>query len=200
MIRWAGLTAAFLLSTSAFGGTIFSDGFESGQLVTSDLNWSANTHGLVVQDPLNPANHVLEFTGTQGAGDAFTITLPEAPQNYLSFDYLYLNAPYGGGFIGIDDPGETWLAGDCNNCFPTGNELNGLSPGVWNHIQIQFTGSGSGSLQLKLEQFVASAPNAFFDNIVLSDSGFASATPEPGTALLLLAGLAAAAFARKRLA
>jgi hypothetical protein len=201
---WVCLAAAFLLSSSGFASVVFTANFEQGALVTSDTNWSINVNGAVVADPLNPGNHVLEFTRTSGGGDLFSITLPEAAQNYLSFDYMYSIGSLGGGFIGVDDPGETWLGGDCNGCFRTySNALdtvaNGLAANQWNHIQIQFPNfGGGGTLQLKLEQFVGSAPNAYFDNITLSDSGFVSEVPEPQPALMLLGGVGALVLARKR--
>lgn len=195
-----------ILSSSAFGGIVFQDNFENGTLVTSDTNWIANTNGVVVVDPLNASNHVLAFTNTFGGGDLFSTVVPESSLNYLSFDYLYAGGLFGGGFVGVNDPTETWLAGDCNGCYVTFSNamdsvVQGFAPNVWQHIQIQFPSFNSGgTVQLKLEQFQAAAPNAYFDNIVLSDTGFATAAPEPGSALLILSGVAAAIFARKRLA
>ena len=206
MKYWVAIVAGLILSSSAFGSVIFTDNFENGSLITADTNWASNTNGMVVVDPLNPANHVLEFTNTQGGGDLFSIVLPESAQNYLSFDYMYSSGTWGGGFIGVNDPGETWLGGDCNGCYLTYSNamdavVNGLTANQWHHVQIQFPGFGGvGSLQLKLEQFVGPAPNAYFDNIVLSNSGFAAPVPEPASATLIFAGLAAAWFARKRAA
>jgi hypothetical protein len=65
-----------------------------------------------------------------GGGDLFSVAITDsATVFYLSFDYLYINQPFGGGFIGIDAPGELWLAGDCDGWFPTSNAMNGLPAG-----------------------------------------------------------------------
>jgi hypothetical protein len=59
-----------------------------------------------------------------------------------------------------------------------------------NLIEIEFTASSP--FDLKLEQYQGSAPNAYFDNIVISDSGFepeGSSTPEPASALLMIVGV-----------
>lgn len=201
---WKAGSVLFLLSVPAFAGITFFDNFENGALISSDTNWVANTFGLVAPDPLNPANHVLEFTNLHGGGDLFSAAIAGSAQKFLSFDYLYLNGPYGGGFLGVNDPGETWLLGDCNGCFSTFSDaldttLHGLAAGQWHHIQVQFPSfSGGAPYQLKLEQFQTAAPNAYFDNIVIADDAFASVVPEPGSATLLLAGLIGAAWARRR--
>jgi hypothetical protein len=199
-----GIVPFVLLSLPGFGAVVFQDNFELGALVTTDTNWASNTSGTVVLDPLNPTNHVLEFTANGSGGDLFSAAIPGSSQMFLSFDYLYLNQPYGGGFIGVDLAGEVWLAGDCNGCYPTFSNamdtvLNGLQAGVWNHIQIQFPDfSGTGaSYDLKLEQYQAPAPNAYFDNIAISTTGFVSAVPEPASTSLVFAGIVTAAWMRR---
>ena len=186
----ASTSAALTQTVAGAGGIIFSSNFENGPLVSSDTNWASNTFGLVVPDPLNASNHVLEFTDTHGAGDLFSVPLPAAASTYyLSFDYLYPDAPYGGAFIGVDFPDEHWLGGDCGGCFPAfspamDSGVNHFQPNQWNHVQIQFPQFNAVSnFALKIEQFTGAAPNALFDNIVISTSGFTAPaltlTPSP---------------------
>lgn len=177
---------------------MLSDNFEGPGL--SPATWASNIHGQIVVDPLNASNRVLNFSATQGGGDLFSVEVPNAPTFYLSFDYLFLGtAPFGGGFIGVQDPGETWLAGDCNGCYPTPFDvLTGLSADTWHHIQIQYSPFGPGPTALKLEQFVGNPGNAYFDNLVLSDSGFGGDVPEPSTVVLLGAGIAAIVLRQRK--
>jgi len=77
-------------------------------------------------------------------------------------------------------------------------QLHGLAAGQWHHIQLLFPTFSAGSpYQLKLEQFQAAPPNAFFDNIIIADDAFADA-PEPGSMALFLGGVVVAALARRR--
>jgi hypothetical protein len=198
------LTLAFFLmcGSAAFGSVLFSDNFESPSGLL-DGNWASNSSGVVLTDPLNAGNHVLGFTSHGSGGDLFSVPIPSsaAPNYFLSFDYYVPGQP-GGGFVGVDDPGELWLAGNCNGCFGTPFPLDSLPAGQWNHVQIEFTNTqvGAGTFDLKLEQFsVGTPPSAFFDNIVISDSGFSS-VPEPSSVILVSTAMLALAFAaRKRI-
>lgn len=195
-MRIASLALLLALGGSSLSaGVIFSENFEG----TLTGNWAANAHGQIVTDPANSTNHVLNFSDLQGAGDLFSNILPVASTYYIEFDYYYGTAfAYGGGFVGVDAPGETWLLGDCNGCYSTySTALDGLSSSTWHHIQLAVpaTDIGSGPTQLKLEQFVGSAGNAYFDNIVISNDGFAA--PEPGTLLLIGIGAGLVVLARK---
>ena len=191
----------FLLSgSSLFGTVIVSEDFESASGLF-DGNWAANASGVVLIDPLNSSNHVLGFTSLDFGGDLFSVQIASsaAPNYFLSFDYYVPSQP-GGGFVGVYDTGGVqWLAGNCNGCYPSQTSLDGLPAGQWNHVNIEFANRfpSSGTIYLALEQYtVGTPPSALFDNIVISDSGFAS-IPEPSSALLMLGGLAALAAARK---
>ncbi len=170
---------------------LFQDNFENGSVVTTDTKWITNTHGYVATDPLNPSNHALAFNGTQGAGDIFSSLITYTGTTYISFDYLSTGGLTGGGFIGIQGnrSGEIWLAGNCSGCFSGSNytsALAGLTPGVWQHIVLTVPQySGNTAYQLKLEQFIGTAPSAYFDNIMVATStADLTSTPEPATFLL----------------
>jgi hypothetical protein len=191
------------LSPSIFGGVLFQENFEGG---LPGSNWSFNSNGTTVLDPTGGGNLVLDFTTTQGGGDLFSTVIPSATTYYLEFDYYYdanVNS-FGGGFVGVDSPGETWLLGDCAGCYATPfSELGGLPGNQWNHVQIAFTQAsvGSGPMELKLEQFTGAAPNAYFDNIRLADDNFAAAAataPEPASGLLAAFGAGMILIARRR--
>jgi hypothetical protein len=195
------LGISVMFGSSAFGGLLFSENFESVSGL-ADGNWASNTSGIVLVDPLNSSNHVLGFTADEGGGDLFSVALASstAPDYFLSFDYYVPSQP-GGGFLGVDDPGELWLAGNCNGCFATPFPLDSLPAGQWNHVQIEFANTevGVGTFNLKLEQYsVGNPPSAYFDNIVISDTGFSS-VPEPATVFLsATALLALVLMARKQ--
>src|SRR5690348_9552605 len=117
MYRCVGVLVGVLFGGSLFASTLLFDDFESRTL---SANWAGNTNGQIVSDPLNSLNHVLNFSNTQGGGDLLSIPIANVPVFYLEFDYLFQSpAAYGGGFIGNNDPGETWLAGDCDGCYGT---------------------------------------------------------------------------------
>src|SRR5580700_6163264 len=101
------LLVAALFEPSVFGTVLFSENFESANGLNNG-NWASNGSGEIIIDPLNPSNHVLEFTDLGSGGDLFSIPIANtnAPDYYLSFDYYVTSQP-GGGFIG-DDP--NWLA------------------------------------------------------------------------------------------
>jgi hypothetical protein len=187
-----------LVASGCQAGVLFFDDFERASLLADPI-WASSASGHIVADPLS-AGHggVLAFNNKLAGGDTFSVfQTPSGTDEFLSFDFLGLASP-SGGYIGIDDPSETWIAGD-----PGTGVLNGVSPGSWRHFDVEFTASGN-SIRLKLEQFVnaGGAPNqAFFDNIRLSDTGFAAAVPEPstGVALALIAlGLILRGWARSR--
>jgi hypothetical protein len=197
------LLAATLFAPPAFGTILFIENFESANGL-NDGNWNSNTSGEIITDPLNPTNHVLEFTQLGSGGDLFSIQVANtsAPDYFLSFDYYVTSQP-GGGFIGID---PNWLAGNCGGCYPTPTSLDPLPAGQWNQVEIEFANPdpGSGTFILFLEQFAENpAPNGLFDNIVISDTGFSplplpSTAPEPSTFVLMSTALLALAIAARK--
>jgi hypothetical protein len=195
------LFASMLLipASTMSAGIIFSEDFEGGSLAA---NWSSNNNGQIVTDPLNSSNHALSFSNTMGGGDLFSNVFATSSTYYLEFDYLYVTNPagFGGGFVGVNAPGETWLVGDCNGCYPTySNALNGLAADTWYHIQVAFADVvvGPGPIQLKLEQFQGTPGSALFDNITVSDTGFGAAgAPEPSSGILFASGIGLTFLAR----
>lgn len=125
-------------------------------------NWATNTYGTTVGDPLNSSNHVLVFSNNHGGGDLFSVVIPDATTYFLEFDYYFdgnVNS-FGGGFVGVNAPGETWLLGDCGGCYGTQlPDLSGLTGNQWHHIAVSFTEAsvGGGPTSLKLEQFTGPA-------------------------------------------
>jgi len=179
---------AALVATGCQASVLFFDDFERVSLLADPI-WASSASGHIVADPLSQGHGgVLAFNNLSAGGDTLSVfQSPVGTDEFLSFDFLGEASP-SGGYIGIDDPGETWIAGD-----PGTGVLNGLAPGSWNHFDIQFTASGN-PIRLKLEQFInagGTGNQAFFDNIRLSDTGFAPvAVPEPTTTLpLALIGL-----------
>ena len=188
MKRTAIVLALAALCSPAFGAVIFEDDFESGLL---PINWTIIGSAQTVVDPLGPGNNVLQFTAPGSGGDLFSVVIPVVSGTYrLEFDFLSIadeiNFPTPGGFVGINDPGETWLVGDAS--YPAGYQTNGLPRNNWQHVDLLFTTNGN--FQLKLEQFAgSSAPigTAYFDNVLITQQ-----TPEPST--MAMVGLALAGF------
>jgi len=188
MKRTAIVLALAALSSPAFGAVIFQDNFESG---LSPANWLIIGSAQTVADPLGPGNTVLNFTAPGSGGDLFSVVIPVGAATYLlEFDYLSIadanTYPTPGGFVGINDPLETWLVGDSN--YPATLTTNALPRNNWQHVALTF--STFGNFQLKLEQYVPSgnAPigTAYFDNVTISE------TPEPST--FIMVGLALSGF------
>jgi hypothetical protein len=131
--------------------TLFVDNFEGGNLNQWVGQFGGPHHGLIVPDPLNPANNVLTFTAVNAGGDIFhevpgpvDLTVQHL---VLSFDFLAL--PIGGvvpseygGFAGVNTvtfgPEPFWLAGtDLPEVNPIGVLL--ATDGLWHHYRIDFT-------------------------------------------------------------
>lgn len=188
-------------ATTLSAGVLFSDNFEGASL--NPGNWASNVNGAPVVDPLNASNQVLHFTNNGSGGDLFSTPIATVATYYLSFDYYFSTAAFsfGGGFVGVNAPGETWLLGDCGGCYGTYSSLLNNIPGdVWNHVELSFplADIGTGPVSLKLEQFQGPAGNAYFDNIVVSDDAFAAtSTPEPASGILFVVGAGLTFFARR---
>lgn len=180
------ILAACLMALPVCAQGLFFDDFEV------DLSkWTGKGgglhNGIIVDDPLNPANHCLTFTSCNNSGDVFglEVQVQEGDVYVLRFDYLGLELPGSepgnlGGLLGIseDTPGlHRWLAGTT----PDNNVvLELLDDGVWHSYAIEvdpyetFTPSNN-TIRVMLEDWdSAGLPpplppvvpgDAFFDNV-----------------------------------
>lgn len=187
--------------------TLFRDRFESGDLSQWTGKDGGAHHGQIVTDPLNPANHVLTFTGVNAAGDIFSAARLEfsGPRRYiLSFDFLGRSTgptpDEFGGFIGISaspaaDPVQFWLAGTylpaLNAPAPVATQL--VADGQWHHYAIDITpvvlAAQLTGTHLMLEDWNdrgSVAGDVYFDNVrlvgVLDAQVFEDAVPCSGPA------------------
>lgn len=182
------LLTSTVVSGSTFAATLFADNFQG------DLSqWGTNYSGVIAIDPLISGGHALAFTAGGSGGDIFSLnsfTSSTGGQFNLSYDYLGLNtnSGTGGGYVGINNPGETWLSGD-GSYFTA---FNNPDTNLWEHVSFSFTSSSA--IRLKLEQWGGKSngyETALFKNLVLTDAnGPTPATvPLAGTVWLMLSGL-----------
>jgi hypothetical protein len=176
--------ASFATSASSFF-----DNFENPALPQWAGKSGGPHHGVVVDDPLRPGNHVLTFTALNGAGDIFgtEVTVLPGAKYILSFEYLGI---YGGppavpgdlgGFIGFADekPGNhIWLAATVLSGGAQDDPL--IDDGQWRSYAIEFDpfaylGSiPDNAIGVMIEDWVGSAGvpgDAYFDNVRLSVMG-----------------------------
>ena len=192
MKRLVLLSLFLVLSAVLSSAQTFHDDFEFGL-----VQWTGKSggphHGIVVADPLNPANHVLSFDATVNTGDIFSpeIAVSLGSSYILSFDYLgvpVLGTPADdtGGMIGISNgtPGDDlrWFAGTIDDNYIV---LEVIDDGQWHSYSITFDAYAelsipSGTLRITLEDWdgaacVACTPgvsgDAFFDNVRLQPVG-----------------------------
>jgi len=143
--------------------------------------------GLIVPDPLNPANHVITFSALADTGDIFSVELPSYVLHiyWSEFDYLGLpkeGSPEGntGGRIGITDgtPGSAvvWLAGTIITEPYYQEKL--IDDGQWHSYSIPFVpeaipGIAENGFRVMIEDWCGQPPDlpqgvpgdAFFDDI-----------------------------------
>ncbi len=191
--------AFFLCSSQVSAMTVFSDDFESGSL----SQWTGKTgsihHGQIVSDPAGGADHAMNFFGLNSGGDIFTSgTAFDAGEYWLSFDYYgnteafnISNNQNTGGYVGISQG----FAGIHSWKYATGTASGAqdvlVDDNSWHSYTFNFTAPWA--FHLMLEDFSGSgggAGDAYFDNIILSDT---NPVPEPATLVLFgvsLAGLA----------
>lgn len=183
------LAASFLAgipTKSAATQILFSENF-SGNLNAWSGKAGEAQHGEIVNDPLIPANQVLNFTALNYSGDIFSplIQVPQGSRILLSFDYLGLAQPGSvagnlGGFVGISDSltpqsgGAAWVAGTdlsaVNGLGQTGIQI--VDDGQWHHYTIDLTSllsdNGISSFYVMLEDWGGAggvAGDAYFDDI-----------------------------------
>jgi len=182
--------AALLVAMGNFAQAniiLFRDTFESGSLNKWTGKDGLPSNGLIVPDPLNPANHVLTFTAVNSYGDTYS-AMPlnvSGPRRYvLSFDFLGVPDPNNparenGGFIGIaqapmSDAEQFWIAGTFPGAItvppPVATTL--IADGTWHHYDIDFTSvvvsNNLPQTLLMVEDwfnFNSVPGDAFFDNI-----------------------------------
>lgn len=202
-------TAAQALPVNAFGS-----GFEGGLSAWFDRDPSS-PDAAIFDDPLRPGNRVLGFNRTMGAGSVISNAQVSSIGSYtLSFDYLGLPGLGGvpgdlGGFIGVSLGGngssQYWIGGTSDN---HSTPLSLIDDGAWHSYSYTFNSPIGGSIRVMVEDWSGSggvAGDAYFDNIVLRDSGVAapatplgSAVPEPGSLALVGLALGVAAWAARR--
>jgi hypothetical protein len=168
--------------------------------------------GVTVLDPLNSGRgQVLSFTDFASGGDLFTSARIKCDDLFtLSFDYLGLARPGSvpgdlGGFLGIStslnpmNEGQDifWLAGTIDS-YP-GLLIPLLDDGLWHRYELDLDGRTLGAFRITMEDYGGSGGNCgdiYFDNLLVQCKN--TPVPEPSAAVLLLVGLAGAAWRRKQ--
>ncbi len=180
------LALVCFLITSVSHATLFNEKFES------DLSeWAGKQHGshngVIVNDPLRPANNVLSFSDRENGGDIFHsagVELNIGLIYELSFEYLGLeisgvSVPDDfGGFLGmsdiVDNPmqDKTWIFGTPSS-YP---DLRGhlIDDGAWHTYSYIFEwkhseiGATDDIVHIMMEDWISSGGShgdVYFDNI-----------------------------------
>ncbi len=170
---------------------IFSDDFEG--TLSKWVGKDGGTHtGTIVQDPLDPSNHVVTFAGLTASGDIFSSEISVDPEHFYVLEFDYLGLPIEGtpedntgGTIGIADDtpggGGAWLAGTIN---ANNIRVELIDDGNWHSYSISiapyedFTVT-NGDIRIMVEDWYGQPPDyptgvigdVFFDNITLYMGG-----------------------------
>ena len=181
---------ALAFAVQAPAAVLFSDSFQT------DLSqWSPSTSGVINS---TSGGYALSFGTTTGGGDLRGLNTYASTGGHfhISFDYLGTcgqgQGHSCGGFLGFDNPAETWLAG--SGPYGTAHPIS--ETGSWQTISFDFTSATP--IRLKLEDWNGAGDsgtpgNAYFRNLVLSGS-----VPEPETWALMIAGFAMIGVAARR--
>ena len=183
-------------SLNPTSGALFFDDFENPALPQWVGKDGGAHHGVVVNDPLRPGNHVLTFTALDFAGDIFGSAVSVTPGMHyvLSFEYLGLFIPGSGadpndlgGFIGFENgPYAGVLAVPTTGRWLEGTQLGSaeddalIDDGQWHTYTVAFDpfveANGvpwqltNNVILIVLEDFLGSGGvpgDAFFDNVSL---------------------------------
>ena len=182
-------TVALAVAAQAPAAVLFADNFQT------DLSqWNAGSSGVIVAAP--GGGNALAFTNTIGGGDLFSASSIASPSGtyHISFEYLgtCTQGASCGGFLGFNNPGETWLSGSG----PYGNPHPIVETGSWQTISFDFTSATPITLKLEDWNGATDGPtplNAYFRNLVITGS-----VPEPATWGLMIAGFAIVGVAARR--
>ena len=185
------LLAISCLSNMAYSGIIFSENFENGLSFGSGENWNLNQSAIIVTDPLQ-SDSALSFSQLIGGGDLKSNSITSTTGKfYVSLDYLGTcgNSDCGGffwnsitGWVGTN-PGYPDLLVD---------------DGAWTTYMVELTGN---SMSIHFEDWSGSAGtvgDAFFDNIIISDTSFEETMPVPEPSTLGIFALGIMGLASRR--
>ena len=181
------VTAQTVTAQTAPTAPLFSEGFEGSLAAQWTGKGGGSTSGVIVADPVRPANNVLSFGALAAGGDIFSnpIAVTKSANYRLSFDYLG-RPNSGGGIIGVSlgtPDHHRWLAGTAGG--KGAGEKNPLVvDGAWHSYNVDFspgdhtwfTADGGQSvdpgaitsLRIMLEANWGTAGDAYFDNISLT--------------------------------
>lgn len=199
----------FCSISTVHGNVTFSESFEMDLSAWTGKDGGVH-HGVIVSDPLDPANHVLTFTSLNAYGDIFSRSGfdLDAGQSYqVSFDYLGVcsvgSVPEDlGGYAGLSSgfPGShMWYYG-------TGTKSDAsdvlVDNGEWAQYSFTFSSPvlGKGgyfdTVHLMFEDFSGAKGipgDVFFDNIEIKP------VPVPGALLLGILGGSIASLRLRRM-
>ena len=190
-------------ASSSHATVLFQDDFEASLSQWTGKNNGAHS-GVIVADPLAPANNVLKFTNRTTSGDIFTqsiIPFAGYSQVFVEFRYLGLAQAQSvsdnfGGFFGVTlnlnpSGNASWIAGTDSSA-ANGLGFQGvhlIDDGSWHSYQIDITpiltNNSIDAMYLMAEDWIDAggvAGDAYFDSVKVTG------VPEPVSYALLLLG------------
>ncbi len=190
------ISISFLLAIScllnvAQAGLIFSEDFENGLAFGAGENWNSNISAIIVTDPLQ-GDSALSFSQLIGGGDLKSNTITSTTGKfYVSLSYLgTCNSSDCGGFFW--NSLTSWVG-----THPSYPDLL-VDNGMWTTYMVELTGN---SMSIHFEDWSGSggtAGDAFFDNIVISDTSFEETMPVPEPSTLAIFALGMIGLAARR--